>query len=32
MPSESCILVHVDGMLTMRVVGKGVYSIKVVEG
>lgn len=32
MTSESCILVGVDGVLTMRVIGKGVHSIKVVEG
>jgi hypothetical protein len=32
MPRKSCILVVVDGVLTMRVVGKGVNSMKVVEG
>jgi hypothetical protein len=32
MPSESCVLVHVDGVLTMRVIDKGVYSVKMVEG
>jgi hypothetical protein len=32
MPRKSCILVVVDGVLTMRAVGKGVNSMKVVEG
>lgn len=31
MSSESSFLVGIDGVLTMRVVAKGFYSIKVVE-
>jgi hypothetical protein len=32
MPKASGFLVGVDGVLTMRVVGEGVYNIKVGEG